>query len=141
MMYLFYAISLPIDPDNKDLPQVFYFIAIFEFICAAILFCSIILYVKRIEAFNGVYGRAVLFEAIVLISANVIAGFFNLWMARGEIDTLMYDRDNDHIFTFTAILVPYFAVTEFLPSIVIASTLTKFSKALSPLNNDEQRQR
>lgn len=141
MMYLFYAISLPINPNNDDLPQIFYFIAVFEFICAAILFCSIILYVKRIEVFNGVYGRAVLFESIVLISANIIAGFFNLWMARGELDRLIYDRDNNHIVKFTAILVPYFAVTEFLPSIVIASTLTKFSKALDPLNNDDQQRR
>ena len=62
-------------------------------------------------------------------------------MARGELDRLMYDRDNDHIVKFTAILVPYFAVTEFLPSIVIASTLTKFSKALDPLNNDDQQRR
>ena len=141
MMYLFYAISLPIDPNNDDLPQVFYFIAVFEWICAAILFCSIILYVKRIEAFNAVYGRAVTFEAIVLIGGNIIAGCFNLWLARGELNTLMYDRDNDNMFVFTIILVPYFAVTEFLPSIVIASTLTKFSKVLSPMNNDEARQR
>jgi len=120
---------------------VFYFIAVFEWICAAILFCSIILYVKRIEAFNAVYGRAVTFEAIVLIGGNIIAGCFNLWLARGELNTLMYDRDNDNMFVFTIILVPYFAVTEFLPSIVIASTLTKFSKVLSPMNNDEARQR
>lgn len=119
----------------------FYFIAVFEWICAAILFCSIILYVKRIEAFNAVYGRAVTFEAIVLIGGNIIAGCFNLWLARGELNTLMYDRDNDNMFVFTIILVPYFAVTEFLPSIVIASTLTKFSKVLSPMNNDEARQR
>jgi hypothetical protein len=120
---------------------VFYFIAVFEWICAAILFCSIILYVKRIEAFNAVYGRAVTFEAIVLIGGNIIAGCFNLWLARGELNTLMYDRDNDNMFVFTIILVPYFAVTEFLPSIVIASTLTKFSKVLSPMNNDAARQR
>lgn len=73
----------------------------------------------------------------MLIAANVIAGAFNLWLARGELNTLMYDRDNDNMFVFTVILVPYFAVTEFLPSIVIASTLTKFSKVLSPMNNDE----
>lgn len=141
MMYLFYAISLPIDPNNDDLPQVFYFIAVFEWICAAILLCSIILYVKRIEAFNPVYGRAVTFEAVVLIGANVIAGFFNLWLARGGLDTLMYDRDNDELFIFTIILVPYFAVTEFLPSIVIASTLTKFSKVLTPMANEDARAR
>jgi hypothetical protein len=48
MMYLFYVISLPIDSNYDDLNNVFYFIAVFEWICAAILMCSIVLYVKRI---------------------------------------------------------------------------------------------
>jgi hypothetical protein len=77
----------------------------------------------------------VTFEAIVLIISNVVAGFFNIWLARGELMTLMYDRDNHKLFTFTAILLPYFALTEFLPSIVIASTVLKFSKVMAPLDD------
>ena len=57
-------------------------------------------------------------------------------MGKGEIDKLLYDRDNHKLFTFTAIIVPYFAITEFLPSIVVASTLLKFSKVMEPLNDE-----
>jgi len=94
MMYLFYVISLPVDTNNDDIGNVFYFIAVFEWICAAILGCSIILYVKRLQQLNPTYGRAVIFESIVLIAANIAAGCFNLWLARGEVLTLMYDRDH-----------------------------------------------
>ncbi len=69
--------------------------ASFELIMAAIALCSSICYIKRISVFSAAYGRAVLIEAIVLISAVIIAGFFNLWMSKGEIDILIYDRDNE----------------------------------------------
>ena len=136
MMYLFYVISLPVDKNYDDLANVFYFVAVFDWICAAVLGCSVLLYVKRIMQLNANYGRAVTFEAIILIGANIIAGCFNIWMAQGELQRLLYDRDNQKLFTFTAIIVPYFAVTEFLPSIVVASTLSKFSKVVEPLNDD-----
>lgn len=138
LIEFFYASNFPIEPESDDLRQIFNVMAIFEFIVAAFAFCSSILYIKRISVYSAAYGKAVLIEAIVTISATIIAGFFNLWMARGEIDRLMYDRYNDQIVEFTAILLPYFAVTEFLPSIVIANTLAKFSKALTALNNDHQ---
>lgn len=77
----------------------------------------------------------------MLIAANIAAGCFNLWLARGEVLTLMYDRDHSKMFTFTAISVPYFAFTEFLPAIVIASTQLKFSKVITPLDNEEVRVR
>jgi hypothetical protein len=76
----------------------------------------------------------VTFESIVLITANVVAGFFNVWLARSELSTLLYDRDNQKLTTFTAVMLPYFAITEFLPSIVIASTILKFSKIISGMN-------
>lgn len=141
MMYLFYVISLPVEDNYDDINNVFAFIAIFQFICAAILSCSIILYIKRIRQLNPAYGRAVLFESIVLISANMVSGVFNIWLARGELMTLMYDRDNKQLFVFTATIVPYFALTEFLPSLVIASTLARFSKIIAPINNEDRRNR
>lgn len=49
IMYLVYMLSLPIETDLSDLPGIFYFLAIFEWIVAAILMCSIFLYVKRIH--------------------------------------------------------------------------------------------
>lgn len=56
IMYLVYMISLPIKADNSDLPDIFYFLAIFEWIVAAILFCSLFLYVRRIHALSRAYG-------------------------------------------------------------------------------------
>ena len=85
IMYLVYIMSLPVGEELSDLSAIFYFIAVFEWICAAILLCSIFLYVKRIAGFNPAYGKTVLIEAIVLISANVVAGVFNFWMAKGEV--------------------------------------------------------
>jgi uncharacterized membrane protein len=51
IIYFVYAISLPTDNDGafKDL---FFFIAIFEIIVSLLLMCSLLLYVKRIIAFN-----------------------------------------------------------------------------------------
>ena len=77
VMYLVFALSLPQSKDTAALPGSFFYLAIYEWLVAAIMFCSVFLYVKRIYSLNQVYGRAVAIEAIVFISANVIAGIFN----------------------------------------------------------------
>jgi hypothetical protein len=102
-------------------------------VSCAVFSCNLFKFVKELRIVNPIYARAVLLEGIVLISANIIAGIFNWWLADGEIITLLDDRDNGHIFVFTAILVPYFVVTEFLPSLVIARTLTKFAEILTQI--------
>jgi len=56
MMYLFYVIALPVEQDYSDLANVFWFIAVFDFICAAVLGCSILLYIRRMQQLNPVYG-------------------------------------------------------------------------------------
>ena len=53
----------------------------------------------------------------------------------------MYDRDNHRLFIFTIVLVPYFVLTEFLPALVVASTISKFSKALAPRDLAPARER
>jgi hypothetical protein len=141
IMYLVYILSLPLDFKESDLPDIFYFIAIFEWIVAAILFCSIFLYVKRIAIFNEEYGKTVFLEASVFIISNVLAGIFNFWMGRGEVLHLIEYRDNEHLFLFAIILLPYFAVTEFIPALVFASTVNKFSKVIVGENQDEVRAR
>ena len=141
IMYLVYILSLPLDFTEKDLPDIFYFIAIFEWIVAAILFCSIFLYVKRIAIFNEEYGKTVFLEAVVFIVSNVLAGIFNFWMGRGEVLNLIQYRDHQHLVLFSVILLPYFAVTEYVPAIVFASTVNKFSKVIVGENDDEIRER
>ena len=68
------------------MPQIFFYLAIFEWLVAAILFISIFLYVKRISSLNATYGRAVAVEAVVFILANVGAGLFNYWMSKGMVN-------------------------------------------------------
>ena len=72
-----------------DLPGIFYFLAIFEWITAAIIMCSILLYIKRIHIMSAQYGKVVLFEAVMFIISNVAAGSFNFWLGKGEITTLV----------------------------------------------------
>lgn len=52
IMFLVYMISLPNQADYSDFKTIFFFLAIFEFIVAAILFCSVFLYVKKLRALN-----------------------------------------------------------------------------------------
>ena len=71
------------------MPQIFFYLAIFEWLVAAILFISIFLYVKRISSLNATYGRVVAVEAIVFILANVGAGIFNYQLSKGHVDWLL----------------------------------------------------
>ena len=120
VMYLVFALSLPQSKDTAALPASFFYLAIYEWLVAAIMFCSVFLYVKRIHSLNQVYGRAVAIEAIVFISANVIAGVFNYCMSKGIINDLLFARVDDRMPTFALIMIPYFCVTEFIPALVFA---------------------
>lgn len=120
IMYLVYMLSLPQTTGQADLPQIFFYLAIFEWLVAAILFISIFLYVKRISSLNAQYGRAVAVEAIVFILSNVAAGIFNYNMSKGTVDYLLEARATDGNVYFAVIMIPYFILTEFLPSIVFA---------------------
>ena len=133
LLYVLYYFQLPTEQNYDDYASIFGYIAFVAFVCTTVFSCNLFKFVKELRITNPIYARAVLLEGIVLISANIIAGIFNWWLADGEIITLLGDRDNGHIFVFTAILVPYFVVTEFLPSIVIARTLTKFSELLTQI--------
>ena len=139
IMYLVYMLSLPQHPDKEELPQIFFYLAIFEWLVAAILFISIFLYVKRISSLNAVYGRAVAIEAVVFITANVLAGIFNYFMSKGFVNALLEARVTDRMATFSIVMIPYFCVTEFLPSIVFAQTMNIFYKALSDETEEIER--
>ena len=139
IMYLVFALSLPIATDSGQLPESFYYLAIYEWLVAAIMLCSVFLYVKRIHNLNAVYGRAVAIEAIVFITANFIAGIFNYFMSKGIINDLLYARVDDRMATFSIIMIPYFCVTEFMPSIVFAQTMNIFHKVLSRETEEVER--
>ena len=96
IMYLVYMLSLPSGDSIENLDGVFFYLAIFEWLCAAILLISIFLYVRRITMNNRMYGKVVLMEAIVFSSANIIAGFFNYYLSKDLIGDLLYERDAEH---------------------------------------------
>jgi hypothetical protein len=63
--------------------SIFYFIAIFEIIVSLLLMCSLLLYVKRILAFNEQYGRYAFVLGVVFIIANIVAGSLNFYLGNG----------------------------------------------------------
>ena len=139
IMYLVYMLSLPSGESADQLNQVFFYLAIFEWLVAAILFISIFLYVKRITMNNRIYGKAVLMEAIMFSVANTVAGFFNFYLSRNLLEVLLEDRDYDHMMVYSSVMIPYFIITEFLPSAVFAYTMQTFAKVLDGANEEEER--
>ena len=139
IMYLVYLLSLPPSDSEDDLPEIFFYLAIFEWLVAAILFISIFLYVKRITSLNATYGRAVAVEAIVFILANVAAGLFNYYMSKGMVHGLLEARVTDKNTLFSVIMIPYFCLTEFIPSIVFAQTMNIFYKVLNAETEEIER--
>ena len=96
IMYLVYMLSLPANETLEDLDGVFFYLAVFQWLCSAILLISIFLYVKRISLVNRIYGKAVLMEALVFTFSNLVAGFFNFYLSKNLIGTLLLDRDQNH---------------------------------------------
>ena len=138
IMYLVYMLSLPEDDSLDALGGVFFYLSIFEWLCAAILTISIFLYVKKITMHNQIYGRAVLIEAIVFAFSNTVAGFFNYYLSKSELGPLLEDRDIEHKEpVYASAMIPYFCVTEFLPAIAFGYTIQVLSRVLSGDVNEE----
>lgn len=137
IMYLVYMLSLPRTDELESLEGVYFYLAIFEWLCAAIIFISIFLYVKRIAMNNRLYGKAVLMEACVFAFANLVAGFFNYYLSKDLIGTLLKDRDFDHQAIYSSIMIPYFIITEFLPACVFGRTMQVLSQVMSGDANED----
>ena len=138
ILYLVYMLSLPANGDIEYLESVFFYLAIFEWLCAAIITISIFLYIKRITMNNRLYGKVVLMEAVVFSFANVIAGIFNYYMSKGQIGTLLADRDdNKHQTLYSGIVIPLFIVTEFIPAIAFGKTMQILAKVLNGEINEQ----
>ena len=140
ILYLVYMLSLPANGDIEYLDSVFFYLAIFEWLCAAIITISIFLYIKRITMNNRLYGKIVLMEAVVFSFANIISGIFNYYMSKGYIGTLLTDRDYDHPGLYSGIVIPLFIVTEFIPSIAFGKTMQVLAKVLNGEINEQAEQ-
>lgn len=137
IMYLVYMLSLPVSDSIESLDGVFFYLAIFQWLCAAIISISIFLYVKRIAMSNRTYGKTVLMEAIVFAFANLIGGFFNYYLSKDLIGDLLQDRDFDSQATYSSIMIPYFIITEFIPAAAFGYTMSVLAKVMSgELNED-----
>ena len=63
--------------------------------------------------------------------SNIAAGAFNFWLGKGEIITLVgYQTSQDSAFKLAVILIPYFVLTEYIPSIVFVYTIRSFHKVI-----------
>jgi len=131
ILYLVYMLSLPAQDDIEFLQSVFFYLAIFEWLCAAIITISIFLYIKRITANNRLYGKVIMMEALVFSFANIIAGIFNYYMSKGYIGNLLHDRDNHKQGLYASIMIPLFIVTEFVPALAFGKTMQVLAKVLN----------
>ena len=140
IMYLVYMLSLPNNDSVESLEGVFFYLAVFEWLVAAILLVSIFLYVKRIAMNNRTYGKVVLMEAITFSFANLVAGTFNYFLSKDLLRDLLQDRDfygSEHEAVYSSVMIPYFIITEFIPAIVFGYTMQTLAKVLSGANAQE----
>jgi uncharacterized membrane protein len=128
IIYFVYAISLPTDNDGafKDL---FFFIAIFEIIVSLLLMCSLLLYVKRIIAFNQSYGRYAFFLGVVFIAANVLSGSINFVIGSQGFENVQEWKKN-HIILWCILFIPFYIITEFLPACTFALVMSKYHEVV-----------
>lgn len=126
IIYFVYAISLP-QSFETQFQDIFYFIAIFEIIVSLLLMCSILLYVKRIILFNQRYGRFAFALGIVFILANVMAGSVNFYLGSGGYEPISNLKAKNELL-WAMIFIPFFIITEFLPAVVFAVVMDKYSE-------------
>jgi hypothetical protein len=126
IIYFVYAISLPMKDDDQ-FQDIFYFIAIFEIIVSLLLMCSILLYVKRIMLFNQRYGKYACLLGIVFIVSNVLAGSVNFYLGSGGWQSVK-DLKETRNSIWSILFVPYYILTEFLPSVVFAIVMEKYGQ-------------
>ena len=68
----------------------------------------------------------------MFIVSNIAAGGFNFWLGKGEIIKLIgYQQNTEYTLRLAVILIPYFVLTEYIPSIVFVSTIRSFDKVIN----------
>jgi len=132
VIQLIYLLSLPKRNDYSDLTSIFFVMGIFEIIVAAILICSVYLYLRRIYLLNRKYGKAVLGEAFVFIISNIIAGSFNFWITNNGyvLITLLNLDDTTPSYSFNTTLIAYVILTELVPSLTFVYTMSIFNEVI-----------
>ena len=88
--------------------------------------CSILLYVKRIIAFNQRYGRFAFALGIVFILANVLAGSLNFYMGTGDGYAAIRDMKQHNEIMWSMVFIPFYIITEFVPACIFAVVMDKY---------------
>lgn len=116
--------TLPDELTSGDLTSLCEYMAILSFIIAASMLCVFLCgALKQLRMLNREVGNAAYFEASVFFFAQILAGLFNLWLSDGDdgnIMQLIVDEvrtPNLGDWGVADKLVPYFILTEYIPSI------------------------
>jgi hypothetical protein len=125
IVYFVYLLDLPTQDDLSDFENVFYGLAIFQWITAAILSCSACLYVKQIVLMNRTYGKAIIYECCIFLTSTTIAGGYNYWLGTGGIFTLI-DAHLNNSLAFATFTISYFTLSEYIPALAFAHTVHVF---------------
>lgn len=118
---------------HDRLYSIFYFIAIFEIIVSLLLMCSLLLYVKRIIAFNEQYGRYAFVLGVIFIVGNILAGSLNFYLGSGGWQAVQ-DLKQNNIFAWCLLFVPYYTITEFAPAIIFGLVMQKYGQVQNGAN-------
>ncbi len=91
---------------------------------------------RNLRTINREAGNAAYCEAAVFFISQMSAGFFNLWLANGDVSNILQliNHESANGTTDWAVamkLVPYFVLTEYIPSIVFVYYIGTYSKAFT----------
>jgi hypothetical protein len=91
---------------------------------------------RNLRTINREAGNAAYCEAAVFFIGQVSTGLFNLWLSNGDVSNILalINQESDTGTTDWSVaikLVPYFVLTEYIPSIVFIYYIGTFSKAFT----------
>lgn len=110
---------------------------ILSFIIAAAMLCVFLCgALRNLRTINREAGNAAYCEAAVFFISQMCAGFFNLWLAKGSVANIeaLINKESDSGTTDWSVaykLVPYFVLTEYIPSITFVYYIGIYSKAFT----------
>lgn len=97
--------------------------------------CSLVLNLRRIYQLDHKYGKAVAYEALVYIIANIIAGGFNLWLANHPERVILLigvESDRGEVgVEYDVVVIAYVMLTEVVPAVALVTTLNVFDTVIS----------
>lgn len=130
--------TLPSELKATNLDNLCQYMAILSFIIAASMLCVFLCgALTSLRSLSREAGNAALFEAAVFFFACICAGLFNLWLAKGDdghvLNLILAEKEDSDTWDWKVAdkLVPYFILTEYIPSVVFIYQVNTFSKCFT----------